>query len=231
MKEYKINNINENNIDKEFEEFNKHFEDFDIEDDDEDDIKEINFKKKESKSKDINRKNILAELIKNKKKEIFKDKNTKEKEKEENQQYNNKTINNTNDFNSFLDGTSCGYFLQQLNLKMDVINFYKIIMVNLVSTLENMSSSKKINFNVKQIQEDFIKMKEIMEEKFAKTGEKTNIVDNDFFRSNFLSDFEKELAKETNDDTLNDRIKSSKRKELFNTYIPDVTKDEIEKKI
>lgn len=143
----------------------------------------------------------------------------------------NTKLNTTNDFNSFLDGTSCGYFLQQLNLKMDVINFYKIIMVNLVSTLENMSSSKKINFNVKQIQEDFIKMKEIMEEKFAKTGEKTNIVDNDFFRSNFLSDFEKELAKETNDDTLNDRIKSSKRKELFNTYIPDVTKDEIEKKI
>ena len=143
----------------------------------------------------------------------------------------NTKLNTTNDFNSFLDGTSCGYFLQQLNLKMDVINFYKIIMVNLVSTLENMSSSKKINFNVKQIQEDFIKMKGIMEEKLAKTGEKTNIVDNDFFRSNFLSDFEKELAKETNDDTLNDRIKSSKRKELFNTYIPDVTKDEIEKKI
>ena len=143
----------------------------------------------------------------------------------------NTKLNTTNDFNSFLDGTSCGYFLQQLNLKMDVINFYKIIMVNLVSTLENMSSSKKINFNVKQIQEDFIKMKEIMEEKLAKTGEKTNIVDNDFFRSNFLSDFERELAKETNDDTLNDRIKSSKRKELFNTYIPDVTKDEIEKKI
>ena len=101
VKEYKINNKNENNIDKEFEEFNKHFEDFDIEDDDEVDIKEINFKKKESKPKDINRKNILAELIKNKKKEIFKDKDTKEKEKEENQQYNNKTINNTNDFNSF----------------------------------------------------------------------------------------------------------------------------------
>ena len=143
----------------------------------------------------------------------------------------NTKLNTTNDFNSFLDGTSCGYFLQQLNLKMDVINFYKIIMVNIVSTLENMSSSKKINFNVKQIQEDFIKMKGIMEEKLAKTGEKTNIVDNNFFRSNFLSDFERELAKETNDDTLNDRIKSSKRKELFNTYIPDVTKDEIEKKI
>ena len=143
----------------------------------------------------------------------------------------NSNLNTADDFTSFLDDTSCGYFLQQLNLKMDVINFYKIIMVNLVSSLENMSSSKQIYFNVKKIQEDFFKMKGIMEEKFAKTGEKTSIIDNDFFRSNFLSDFEKDLAKETNDDTLNDRIKSSKRKELFNSYIPDVTKDEIQKKI
>ena len=142
----------------------------------------------------------------------------------------NSNLNTTDDFTSFLDDTSCGYFLEQLNLKMDVINFYKIIMVNLVSSLENMSSSKQIYFNVKKIQEDFFKMKGIMEEKFAKTGEKTSIIDNDFFRSNFLSDFEKDLAKETNDDTLNDRIKNSKRKELFNSYIPDVTKDEIQKK-
>ena len=140
-------------------------------------------------------------------------------------------LSSPNEFISFLDGTSSGYFLQQLNLKMDVINFYKIIMGNLVGTLENMSSSKTINFNVKKIQEDFIKMKGIMEEKFQKTGEKTNIVDNDFFRRNFLSDFEKDLAKSTNDDTLNDRIKSSKRKEAFNSYIPDVTKDEILTKI
>lgn len=101
VKKYKVNNINDKNIDKEFEEFNKNFEDFDIEDDDEDYIKEIHFKKKESKTKDINRKNILAELIKNKKKEIANDKATKEKE--ENRQYNNKskTINNINDYNSF----------------------------------------------------------------------------------------------------------------------------------
>jgi hypothetical protein len=140
-------------------------------------------------------------------------------------------LSSPNEFSSFLDGSSSGFFLQQLNSKMDVINFYKIIMVNLVGTLENMSSSKTINFNVKKIQEDFIRMKGIMEEKFQKTGEKTNIVDNDFFRSNFLSDFEKDLAKSTNDDTLNDRIKNTKRKEAFNSYIPDVTKDEIVKKI
>ena len=140
-------------------------------------------------------------------------------------------IESPKDFDKFLDDTSCGYFLKELNFKMDVKNFYKIIMENLVESLENMSSSKIINFNVKKIQDDFIKMKESVEEKYQKTGEKSSIIDNDFFRLNFLSDFERELAKTTNDDSFNDQIKSSKRKELFNSYLPDVTKDEIQKKM
>ena len=140
-------------------------------------------------------------------------------------------IESPKDFDKFLDDTSCGYFLKELNFKMDVKNFYKIIMENLVESLENMSSSKIINFNVKKIQDDFLKMKESVEEKYQKTGEKSSIIDNDFFRLNFLSDFERELAKTTNDDSFNDQIKSSKRKELFNSYLPDVTKDEIKKKM
>ena len=140
-------------------------------------------------------------------------------------------IESPKDFDKFLDDTSCGYFLKELNFKMDVKNFYKIIMENLVESLENMSSSKIINFNVKKIQDDFIKMKESVEEKYQKTGEKSSIINNDFFRLNFLSDFERELAKTTNDDSFNDQIKSSKRKELFNSYLPDVTKDEIQKKM
>ena len=140
-------------------------------------------------------------------------------------------IESPKDFDKFLDDTSCGYFLKELNFKMDVKNFYKIILENLVESLENMSSSKIINFNVKKIQDDFIKMKESVEEKYQKTGEKSSIIDNDFFRLNFLSDFERELAKTTNDDSFNDQIKSSKRKELFNSYLPDVTKDEIQKKM
>ena len=37
-------------------------------------------------------------------------------------------LSSPNEFISFLDGTSSGYFLQQLNLKMDVINFYHFYM-------------------------------------------------------------------------------------------------------
>ena len=100
VKEYKANNKNDKN-DKEFEELNKQFDDLDIENDEEDNKKEIFIKKKESKSKDNNMKNILAELIKNKKKDIVKDKNLKEKEKEEKQQDNNEVLNNTGEFSSF----------------------------------------------------------------------------------------------------------------------------------
>ena len=53
-------------------------------------------------------------------------------------------IESPKDFDKFLDDTSCGYFLKELNFKMDVKNFYKIIMENLVESLENMSSSKII---------------------------------------------------------------------------------------
>ena len=135
-----------------------------------------------------------------------------------------KNIKTSNDFNFFLDNTAGGYFLEQLNFKMDVMNYYKSIMVNLVENLENMSSSKKINFNVQKIQEDFLKMKEIMEARFQKTGEKINIIDNQFFRRNFLNDYEKYFGKENVD---NSSITTSK----FNSYIPEITKEEIEQKI
>ena len=134
------------------------------------------------------------------------------------------SIKSSSDIESFLDNTAGGYFLEKLNFKMDVMNYYKIIMLNLVESLENMSSSKKINFNVKQIQEDFLKMKEIMEEKFQKTGEKINIIDSQFFRRNFLNDLEKDSGESSS-------MKNSKATAVFNTYIPEITIEEIEQKI
>ena len=134
------------------------------------------------------------------------------------------SIKSSSDIESFLDNTAGGYFLEKLNFKMDVMNYYKIIMLNLVESLENMSSSKKINFNVKQIQEDFLKMKEIMEAKFQKTGEKINIIDSQFFRRNFLNDLEKDSGESSS-------MKNSKATAIFNTYIPEITIEEIEQKI
>ena len=91
-------NNNDNDFDKEIEEFNKQFDDLDI-DNNNKEVKEffedININKKQNKEKKKdNRKNILAELIKNKKEEISKEKNIYEKNKE------NKNIDNSV-YNSF----------------------------------------------------------------------------------------------------------------------------------
>ena len=138
-------------------------------------------------------------------------------------------IKSPNDYNSFLDETACGYFLEKLNFKMDVMSFYKIIMENIVKNLENISSSKKINFNVKQIQEYFDTLKDMGNQKLKKTGEKINMINNDFFRKNFLSDFERELEKADDQDSISTKMESTKKKEEFNSYMPDLTKEDIVK--
>ena len=78
--------------------------------------------------------------------------------------------------NKFLEETAGGYVLEQLKNKTDVRTYFKTIILSLVEKLETMSSSKKINFNVKQIEEDFLKTKELMDQKFQKTGTKQKVI-------------------------------------------------------
>ena len=92
VKEYK----NNNNFDEDFEEFNKKFEEFDIDDDneeyeeEEEDEKEI----KQKNKKDM--KNILSQLINNKKKEKSQEENNNKESYNNNQE-----IKSNSDFNSF----------------------------------------------------------------------------------------------------------------------------------
>ena len=134
--------------------------------------------------------------------------------------------------NKFLDETAGGYVLEQLKNKTDVQIYFKTIMLSLVEKLETMSSSKKINFNVKQIEDDFLKTKELMDLKFQKTGTKQKVIDRNFFRKSVsLTDNQIEFEA-YEDEYLNDAIKDTKEKELFNSkYIPDITKDELQKKL
>ena len=137
-------------------------------------------------------------------------------------------------YNKFLEETVSGYILEQLKNKNDVQIYFKTIIFSLVEKLETMSSAKKINFNVQQIQEDFQQAKELMEKNIQKSGVKQKIVDRNFFRKNVnvggLTPEGEEISFQ--DDYLNENIKDSKQQELFNSkYIPDVTKDELQKKI
>jgi hypothetical protein len=134
--------------------------------------------------------------------------------------------------NKFLEETACGYVLEQLKNKTDVQNYFKTIILSLVEKLESMSSSKKINFNVKQIEEDFLKTKELMDQRFQKMGIKQKVIDRNFFRKSIsIMDNQSEIES-FEDEYLNDAIKDTKEKELFNSkYIPDITKEEIQKKL
>ena len=134
--------------------------------------------------------------------------------------------------NKFLEETACGYVLEQLKNKTDVQNYFKTIILSLVEKLESMSSSKKINFNVKQIEEDFLKTKELMDQRFQKMGIKQKVIDRNFFRKSIsIGDGQSEIEN-FEDEYLNDAIKDTKEKELFNSkYIPDITKEEIQKKL
>ena len=134
--------------------------------------------------------------------------------------------------NNFLKETAAGYVLEQLKNKTDVQIYFKTIMLSIVEKLETMSSSKKINFNVKQIEDDFLKTKELMDLKFKKTGTKQKVVDRNFFRKS-ISIADAQIDFETfDDDYLNTVINDTKEKELFSSkYIPDITKDELLKKL
>ena len=137
-------------------------------------------------------------------------------------------------YNNFLEETACGYVLEQLKNKTDVQNYFKTIIFSLVEKLEDMSASKKISFNVQQIQDDLSQAKELIEKDIQKSGMKQKIVDRDFFKKNINLGSTPEEADEISfqDNYLNESIKDKKQKELFNSkYIPDVTKEEIENKI
>ena len=134
--------------------------------------------------------------------------------------------------NNFLKETAGGFVLEQLKNKTDIQIYFKTIMLSLVEKLEAMSSSKKINFNVKQIENDFLKTKELMDLKFKKTGTKQKVIDRNFFRKSICA-VDTQIDFDTFDDEyLNYVIKDVKEKELFNSkYIPDITKDELQKKL
>ena len=131
--------------------------------------------------------------------------------------------------NKFLDETAGGYLLEQLKNKNDVQIYFKTVILSLVEKLETMSSSKQINFIIEEIEGDYIKSKELMEKYFQKTGAKKKIVDKNFYRKKINS---KGLENDTfEDEYLNIAVNDINEKELFNKYIIDMKKEELESRI
>ena len=132
-----------------------------------------------------------------------------------------KCIEKIND-NKFLENSAGGYVLEQLKNKIDVQNYFKTIMLSIVEKLEEISSSQKINFNIKQIEEKLnnskgLNEKDIERMYFKKSKGSSLILDS-------VDDEEEEL--------LNNEYKMEKEKKIFNeNYCPDLKIDELENKL
>ena len=128
-------------------------------------------------------------------------------------------IGNKKDYKKFLEDTPCGILLEQLKMKQDVQTYFKTLIFKIVATLEEENSSYELNFNLKNIQEEFNKTKEEIETEYKKTGKKQKNITNDFFKkSNY--DFEsKGESDEQNKDIETFNIK----------YIPNFNKEEYRK--
>ena len=123
-------------------------------------------------------------------------------------------INQKDDYEKFLEDTPCGILLEQLKMKQDVQTYFKTLIFKIVSNLEEESSSYEINFNVKEIQEEFNKTNDEIENEYKKTGKKQKVIKNDYFIKKINEDIE---IKGENDE-------QNKNIELFNIkYIPSFT--------
>ena len=128
-------------------------------------------------------------------------------------------IKQKNDYLQFLEETPCGIVLDQLKKKEDVQTYFKTLIYKIVSRLEEENSSFEINFNVKNIQEEFNKTREEIEAEYKRTGKKQKIITSNFFRKNNY-DFE----------TKNEKEEKNIDSNIFNIkYIPSLNKEEYKK--
>ena len=134
-------------------------------------------------------------------------------------------LKNVNDWQTFLEDTPCGYLLEQLRMKQDVQTFFKNTIYSVVETLEtSTTASETMNFNVKQIQEDFSKTKEEIEKEFTKTGKKLKKIDANFYKKIIDDNFTSYVGS-TGEGGIDDMANEN---EEFNAkYIPSLTKDEL----
>ncbi len=139
------------------------------------------------------------------------------------------SLNTTEDYDKFLEETSCGCVLEQLRSKNDIKYFFKNIITNVVEKMEVEYSGSDINLNVKQIQEKYQKTKEELDKLYKKTGKKKKIIDNEFYRKILISNVFSFDEEEDNENGSFIIPKDNIDPNLFNSkYIPDLTKNELE---
>ena len=133
-------------------------------------------------------------------------------------------IKNPNNPETFLEGTPCGFFLEQLCDRNDFKSFCKLNILNIVDNLESKFSSKKICFDIDIIQENF--MEKMKEKKNSNSYSMFKRSVNNLF---FIDDKDLNLTKSltnmslTDDKELIREKKNSENIKLFNSkYLIDL---------
>ena len=128
------------------------------------------------------------------------------------------------DYINFLEDSVGGYLLEQLNSKGDIKYFFKTTIYSVMEKLELGTVFREINFNIKEIQENFEKMQQILQSHLSNSNkENINFIRHAF--SNSINNIGENVDSEWNN-ALNDQ----KKNEVFNmTYLTNIGKEELEK--
>lgn len=156
-------------------------------------------------------------------------------------------INNLSDINnpeSFLEGTSCGFLLQQLCEKNDIKSFCKMNILNVVEHLEWAFPSKLISFDVGEILRILEKKKEDKHKEKMKSKKFDNFNDctNKLFRrvrkpnticskpinSKIISNLNPINSKQSEKDTLNEKEKNIDTSVFNSKYYLSLTYKELD---
>ena len=142
-----------------------------------------------------------------------------------------KEINNLEKIDNcetFLEETICGYVLEELKNKEDVMTYFKGVILNLIEKFESILSLKKINFNIKEINEevnktklDIPKIKNTKDSKQIKEQEIINEKEKEIFNSKYML----EITKEELQKKMEEYEGNKQMEEYFNIQIRNYDKD------
>ena len=125
-------------------------------------------------------------------------------------------LENINQVDNFLNNTKCGFLLGELIKMPDIQIYFKNVIFKTIDKIERTCSSREIKLNIKEIQNELTKLKEIEEKKLGKKVEKNldeiyNKIINNIINSLSLNNLKK------------DNIKLNKENEQFvKKYVPDI---------
>ena len=134
-------------------------------------------------------------------------------------------LNNINDDENFLEETKAGFLLQELRNMPDIQLYFNKVIFKIVEKIERSYSFRLINFNIKDILKDLMKMKNDEEKSDKKQNKNNEELYHSIINSKII-DLSINYSREENSQKCN------KRNDIFiKNYAPDLNIKEIKEKM